>query len=119
MAAAPSSAAVGPVDCESLDSEGNIEDGGLIERDEVGKARHEADPAAVLNNGARRQLSSPRTSRSLCAKASGWPAYPDSPPRKPPWWLGNTIGCCPRSSAAAADVRAVTVPADSSPTAMT
>jgi hypothetical protein len=23
----------------------------------------------------------------LRAKASGWPAYPKSPPRKPPWWL--------------------------------
>ena len=28
---------------------------------------------------------------SLRAKASGWPAYPNSPPRKPPWWLGNTV----------------------------
>lgn len=32
-----------------------------------------------------------RTLRSLRANASGWPAYPDSPPRKPPWWLGNTV----------------------------
>src|SRR4051812_44696261 len=31
-----------------------------------------------------------RTLRSLRAKALGWPAYPDSLPRKPPWWLGNT-----------------------------
>src|SRR3954452_2283902 len=38
------------------------------------------------------QLSS-RTSRSLRANASGWPAYPNSPPRKPPWWLGNTVAC--------------------------
>jgi hypothetical protein len=29
----------------------------------------------------------------LRAKASGWPAYPNSPPRKPPWWLGNTVAC--------------------------
>src|SRR6266542_4166219 len=77
------------------------------------KARHEADPVAVLNNGARRQLSSPRTARSLRAKASGWPAYPDSPPRKPPWLLGNTAGCCPSSSAVATDVRPVKVPTDS------
>jgi hypothetical protein len=34
----------------------------------------------VVNNGARRHVPSSRTSRSLRAKASGWPAYPDSPP---------------------------------------
>ena len=39
------------------------------------------------------QLSSSRTSRSFCAKGSGWPGYPDSAPRKPPWWLGNTVAC--------------------------
>jgi ABC-type glutathione transport system ATPase component len=44
-------------------------------------------------SGAQRQVSFPRTSRSLRAKASGWPAYPNSPPRKPPWWLGNTTAC--------------------------
>src|SRR5262249_6801258 len=38
------------------------------------------------------QWPSPRTSRNLRANASGWPAYPNSPPRKPPWWLGNTVG---------------------------
>ena len=38
-----------------------------------------------------RSSQSSRTSRSLRAKASGWPAYPNSPPRKPPWWLGNTV----------------------------
>ena len=41
----------------------------------------------------RRRQSSSSTSRSLRAKASGWPAYPNSPPRKPPWWEGNTVAC--------------------------
>ena len=30
-----------------------------------------------------------RTSRSFGANASGSPAQPNSPPRKPPWWLGK------------------------------
>src|SRR5215468_11206019 len=67
-------AAVDPADCESSDPAGDLEDRGLIE-DGVGKLDIELTPAAVLNNGALRQLS-PRTSRSLRAKASGWPAYP-------------------------------------------
>src|SRR5690242_19485811 len=88
-------------------------------RGDAGRAARVKLTSRGRDNDARRQLPPSRTSRSLRAKASGWPAYPDSPPTKPPWWLGNTVGCCPRSSAAAADVRAVTVPADSSPTAIT
>ena len=44
-------AAVDPVERESLDSAGDLEDGGLIEGNEVGKAPHETDPIAVLHNG--------------------------------------------------------------------
>jgi hypothetical protein len=40
-----------------------------------------------------------RTSRSLAAKASGWPLWPYSPPRKPPWLLGKTTGLVPSRSA--------------------
>ena len=39
-----------------------------------GAVVNEADPVAVSDNGARRQLPVSRTSRSLRAKASGWPA---------------------------------------------
>ena len=50
------------------------------ERDEhLGLIAASSDPRS-----ARRQLSSLRTSRSLRAKASGWPGYPNSPPMKPP-----------------------------------
>ena len=51
-------------------------------------------PSPASDSGsAQRQLSVSRMSRSLRAKASGWPAYPNSPPTKPPWWLGNTLAC--------------------------
>jgi hypothetical protein len=40
-------------------------------------------------------------------------------PRKPPWWLGNTVACRSSSSAVATAVRPVNVSSDSSPTATT
>ena len=44
---------------------------------------------------------SPRTSRSLAANASGSPAWPYSPPRKPPWSLGKRTSSVPSRSATA------------------
>ena len=44
-------AAVDALEGESFDSAGDIEDRGLIERNEVGIAPHETHPLAVLHNG--------------------------------------------------------------------
>ena len=61
----------------------------------------------------------PRTSRSRAANASGSPAWPNSGPENPPWWLGKTASSRPSASASAADVRHVSSPLLSIPAAMT
>jgi len=61
----------------------------------------------------------PSTSRSRAAKASGSPAWPNSGPENPPWWLGKTASSTPRASASAADVRHVSSPLLSIPAATT
>jgi hypothetical protein len=56
------------------------------------------ETSSLVEQGHTRALSS---SRSLVANASGSPAHPYSPPRKPPWWLGKTTGVVPSRSATA------------------
>ena len=40
-----------------------------------------------------------RTSRSFTANSAGFPVCPYSPPRNPPWLLGNTTGSVPSAPA--------------------
>src|SRR5580765_1617596 len=61
---------------------------------------------------------SARTWRSFAANASGWPDWPYSPPRKPPWLLGKMTGLSPSRSAVAWAPRHASSPSDSAPAAM-
>src|SRR5690606_641757 len=47
------------------------------------------------------------TSRNRAANASGWPVWPNSPPRKPPWLLGKTVSSRPTCSASTSVARHV------------